>query len=455
MAEEKGLLHQEVIDINDLVPDDHNFNSGTEQGAALLKRSFTEHGAGRSVFLDKNNRLIAGNKAQQGFKAAGYSRVVIVDSDPDTLVAVRRKDVDLDSREGREMALLDNLTTQVNLAWDETELEAVSEQVEGFDYGDYGLTFDTEPDPDEADKVTEDNFDPDEHYDPVTQPGDIILLGDHRLMCGDSTKPDDVQRLMQGEQADLWLTDPPYNVDYNSKNDYLNKAGKGAAVQVDIENDKMSDADFHAFLHNAFAAAESVMKQGCPFYVWTAQGHAMTDVMQELDNVGLFFRQQLIWRKNNLVLGRMDYQWNHEPCLYGWKEGAAHYFVNARNHTTVWSDGEEIDIDKMKKADMQRLLHDILDSKTPTTVIDCPKPQRSADHPTMKPVRLFGYQMANSSRPGDIILDTFGGSGTTIVAAEQLARRARLMELDPHYCDVIIARWEKLTGRKAERLPRE
>jgi site-specific DNA-methyltransferase (adenine-specific) len=148
----------------------------------------------------------------------------------------------------------------------------------------------------------------------------------------------------------------------------------------------------------------------------------------------------------------MDYHGKHEPCLYGWKEGAAHYFVNARNRTTVWEDGEEIDIDKMKKSEMQKLLHDILDDPTPTTVINCPKPQRSADHPTMKPVRLFGYQMANSSRPGDIILDSFGGSGTTIVAAEQLGRKARLMEYDPHYCDVIIARWEKLTGKKAIRI---
>ena len=173
--------------------------------------------------------------------------------------------------------------------------------------------------------------------------------------------------------------------------------------------------------------------------------------MKAIDEVGMPFRQQLIWVKTSLVLGHMDYQWRHEPCLYGWKEGA-HYFINSRNRTTVYEDGEEIDIDKLKKAEMQKLLHDILDSKTPESVIRCPKPQKSADHPTMKPVRLFGYQIANSSRPGNIILDTFGGSGTTIVACEQLGRKARLMELDPHYCDVIIARWEKLTGQKAVKL---
>jgi DNA modification methylase len=301
-------------------------------------------------------------------------------------------------------------------------------------------------------EVEEDDFDPDAEPVPTTcKAGDVWQLGNHRLMCGDSTKAEDVAKLMNGEQADLWLTDPPYNVDYSSKNDYLNKVDKGCRVQAAIANDKMSDSDFHAFLHNAFAAAESTMKAGCPFYIWyAAKEHR--NFMDALKESGLNIRQELVWRKNNFVLGRMDYQPNHEPCLYGWKEGAAHYFVNARNRTTVYEDGEEIDIDKMKKADMQKLLHDILDNKTPTTVVDCPKPQKSADHPTMKPVRLFGYQIANSSRQGNIILDTFGGSGTTIVAAEQLDRKARLMELDPHYCDVIIARWERLTGQKAIKL---
>ena len=193
------------------------------------------------------------------------------------------------------------------------------------------------------------------------------------------------------------------------------------------------------------------MKSGAAYYIWTAQGHIQTQFMKAIDEVGMPFRQQLIWVKTSLVLGHMDYQWRHEPCLYGWKEGA-HYFVNSRNRTTVYEDGEEIDIDKLKKDEMKKLLHDILDSKTPESVIRCPKPQKSADHPTMKPVRLFGYQIANSSRPCNIILDPFGGAGTTIVACEQLGRNARLMELDPHYCDVIIARWEKLPGGKAQKI---
>lgn len=457
---EQKEIKVEVADIDDLIQDDRNFNKGTEEGARLIERSFTEHGAGRSVFIDRDNRLVGGNKAQKGFKAAGKKKVIIVDSDADTLVAVRRKDVSLDTAEGRQMAYLDNLTTQVNLSWDQTELEAVQADVEGFDISDYGidLGFADTADPDEADKVTEDDFDPDQHYEPVTQPGDIIMLGDHRLMCGDSTKPEDVQRLMQGEKADLWLTDPPYNVDYNQKYNDMLDAGVGSPNSIrheDISNDKMSDADFDQFLINAFSAANNVMKAGCSFYVWTAQGHILTQFAAALDKVGLEFRQQVIWRKNTFVPGRSDYQWIHEPCFYGWKAGAAHYFTSRRDRSTVYSDGEEIDIDKMKKSEMQKLLHDILDNRTPISVFDVQKPARSEYHPTMKPVRLFGYQMANSSRPGDIILDTFGGSGTTIVAAEQLSRRARLMELDPKYCDVIIARWEKLTGRKAEKTPRQ
>jgi DNA modification methylase len=458
MTDEQINSTEQVVDIDSLQQDTHNFNRGTEQGQQLMEKSFSELGAGRSILVDKNGNIIAGNKSQKAAKAAGIKKVRIIETTGDELVAVKRTDIDIDSAEGRKMALLDNLTTQVNLAWDPSEINAVSSEIEGFDPSDYGFDpsqYATGPaaDPNEADKVKEDDFDPDaEHYEPVTRQGDIWLLGNHRLMCGDSTKTEDVVRLMQGEKADLWLTDPPYNVDYSSKNAMLNKQDGGNRIEVDIENDKMSDSQFHEFLHNAFSSAMSVMREGCPFYVWTAQGHAMTDIMRALDGVGLPFSQQLIWKKNNFVLGRMDYQWIHEPCLYGWKEGAAHYFIGVRNRTTVYQDGEEIDIDKMKKSEMQKLLHDILDNPTPTTVIDCPKPQKSADHPTMKPVRLFGYQIANSSRPGNIILDTFGGSGTTIVACEQLGRKARLMELDPHYCDVIIARWEKLTGQKAIKL---
>jgi site-specific DNA-methyltransferase (adenine-specific) len=273
-------------------------------------------------------------------------------------------------------------------------------------------------------------------------------------MCGDSTKAEDVARLMNGEQADLWLTDPPYNVEYvGAKKRRDAELGDKQSVHEEIENDVMGDEEYVNLLRSVFKNSIDVLSPIGAYYIWSPPGHNQIAFSNALDYVGLPFKQQLIWRKNSFVLGWNDYHYQHEVCFYGYKgKQREHYYVNSRNRTTVYSDGEEIDIDKMKKSEMQKLLHDILDNPTPTTVIDCPKPQKSADHPTMKPVRLFGYQIANSSRQGNIILDTFGGSGTTMIACEQLGRKARLMELDPHYCDVIIARWEKLTGQKAVKL---
>lgn len=213
----------------------------------------------------------------------------------------------------------------------------------------------------------------------------------------------------------------------------------------------MESAEFRKFLIDAFLAAKSVLGNGCPFYVWFATREHI-NFEGALNDVGLKVRQELIWNKNTFTLGRSHYQWKHEPCLYGWKGDSCRYFIDFRNRSTVIQDESELDFDKMKKSEMLELLKKIYEQKIPTTVIDEKKPTKDADHPTMKPVRLFGYQVTNSTRPGDIVLDTFGGSGTTIVACEQLGRRARLMELDPHYCDVIIARWEKLTGKKAEKI---
>jgi site-specific DNA-methyltransferase (adenine-specific) len=438
---EQNKVNIEVVSIDDLIQDDHNFNKGNEQGQQLMERSFKELGAGRSILLDRNGNIIAGNKSQKAAIAAGIKKVRVIETTGDELVAVKRTDVDIDSAEGRKMAYLDNLTTQVNLTWDQTELEAVQADVEGFDIADFGvdLGFPT-ADPDEADKVTEDDFDEEkEPVETICKPGDLWQLGNHRLMCGDSTKKEDVAKLMQGELAHLWLTDPPYNVAV--------KNSQG----MTIANDNMASDEFRIFLRNAFAAAYPVLDKGCPFYIWFASKEHI-NFEGALNDVGLQVRQELIWNKNHFILGRAHYQWKHEPCLYGWKGDSCRYFIDVRNRASVIEDDTEIDIDKMKKADMQKLLHDILDNSTPTTVINCMKPNKDENHPTMKPVRLFGYQMANSSRPGDIILDSFGGSGTTIVAAEQLGRKARLMEYDPHYSDVIIARWEKLTGQKAVKL---
>jgi site-specific DNA-methyltransferase (adenine-specific) len=346
--------------------------------------------------------------------------VVIVDSDPDTLVAVRRKDVDLDTKEGREMAMLDNLTTQVNLAWDKAELESISDQVEGFDVGDFGFEIDDLPQvsfgEDNEKPVSnvdekpaeDDDFDPDAKFETKVQAGDIWLLGEHKLLCGDSTDPANVLRLLGEEKADCWLTDPPYNVAYEGK----------TKEKLTIKNDSKDDASFRAFLVDAFTAAAAGMKEGAAFYIWHAdsEGFNFRYAVREAE---LMTKQCLIWNKNSMVMGRQDFQWKHEPCLYGWKPGAAHNWYSDRKQTTV---------------------------------LNFDRPTRSEDHPTMKPVPLFGYQIQCSTKEGDIVMDTFSGSGTTIVACEQLHRKARCMELDPHYCNVIIARWEKLTGQKAIKL---
>ena len=429
----------EVVDILDIIPDDHNFNAGTERGREMIEKSFRELGAGRSILLDKNNRIIAGNKSQQAAIATGITKVRIVDTEGDEIVAVRRRDVDLDSKLGRELAFADNATQQVSLAWDEAELQQAAQDY-GLDIDEWGVELPETANTTDEQNADEDDFD--EKKDPVqaiTQPGDLWQLGNHRLMCGDSTKKEDVAKLMQGELAHLWLTDPPYNVAV--------KNSQG----MTIANDNMASDEFRIFLRNAFAAAYPVLDKGCPFYVWFASKEHI-NFEGALNDVGLQVRQELIWNKNHFILGRAHYQWKHEPCLYGWKGDSCRYFIDVRNRASVIEDNTEINIDKMKAAEMRALLHKIYEERIPTTVVNCMKPNKDEDHPTMKPVRLFGYQMANSSRPGDIILDSFGGSGTTIVAAEQLGRKARLMEYDPHYSDVIIARWEKLTGSKAQKI---
>lgn len=192
--------------------------------------------------------------------------------------------------------------------------------------------------------------------------------------------------------------------------------------------------------------ASNSMKPGAAFYIWHADSQGF-NFRTAVKNIGWETRQCLIWNKNSLVLGRQDYQWKHEPCLYGWKEGAAHYFTNKRNLTTVME--QKLDIESMSKAEMKDLLTQIFEGETPTSVIDCDKPKKNPDHPTMKPVPLIGKLISNSSRRKDIVLDIFGDSGTTLIAAEQLGRCCRMVEFEPIYVDVIIKRWEEMTGTKA------
>lgn len=256
----------------------------------------------------------------------------------------------------------------------------------------------------EKKEIVEDDFDIEPPEEPKAKLGDIYRLGNHRLMCGDSTKEEDVKKLVGEQKMDLLITDPPYNVDY--------EGGSGMKIQ----NDNMSGEDFYKFLVKAFTNANIFLKDGGAFYCWYASKEVV-NFHTALEDSGFTVKQELIWNKNSMVMGRQDYQWKHEPCLYGWKETGSHEWYSDRKQVTV------IDWDRPIKADL---------------------------HPTMKPIGLFDYQIKNSSKEGDNILDLFGGSGTTLMACEQNKRNAYIMELDPKYVDVIINRWEQFTGKKAE-----
>lgn len=349
-----------------------------------------------------------------------------------TAIIVRANE--LTEAQKREFIIKDNVGFG---DWDDTLLAEDFDPEELVDWGLGDLIADQ--DDDEAD---EDDFTAE---DAVNAPsrcnfGDVWLLGRHRLMCGDSTKEADVAKLMGEEQAHLLLTDPPYNVDYQG----------GTKDKMKIANDNMDDASFLQFLLAAFNCAVQAMRPGAAFYIWHADSKGW-EFRSAIKEAGLTLRETLIWVKNALVLGRQDYQWRHEPCLYGWKDGAAHYFIDNRSQSTVIEDAE-VDYRKMKKDELLKLVLQLTDVSTPNTVIYEDKPTKNDLHPTMKPVKLMARLIHNSTRQSELVLDLFGGSGSTLIACEQINRICCTMEFDPKYCDAILARWEKLTGQEAKRI---
>ena len=283
---------------------------------------------------------------------------------------------------------------------------------------------------------------PDEVAD--SQRGQLYRLGRHYLFCGDSTNADDMRALMGDVKADLIVTDPPYNVDYEGKAELINKYHDCSRVQkatnTKIDNDKMDDTQFTEFLQKAFSVMFERLKTGGVFYIWYAQLKSI-QFETALKNAGGQIRQFIIWVKNHFSLGMTDYQWRQEPCLYGWKNGANHYWDGRRDLTTVYD--EKPDYKKMNKEQLLQEITKLRGDNVPNTIIYEDKPARNEEHPTMKPVKLFQRLIKNSSKEDDAILDPFGGSGTTIIACEKLNRTAYVMELDPHYCDVIRKRWTK------------
>ena len=299
-----------------------------------------------------------------------------------------------------------------------------------------GTVADNEKDPDAV---------PEEPEVPTSVVGDVWLLGMHRLMCGDSTRPADVAALMAGEQADMVWTDPPYNVDYKAK------AGK-------IKNDKMSPEQFDAFLRRMMISASDILCDGGAIYVAHSEAGDGMAFRKAFHAAGFYLSAVLIWRKNQLVLSRGDYHWQHEPVLYGWKPTGKHTWYGDRKQTTLFEHfaGEPIirvsdNVWQVACGDSILRISgkDIMVEELASTIVSAPKPQKSKQHPTMKPVALVEKMLANSSPRGGLVADLCGGSGTTLIAGERLGRRCNLMDLDPHHVDGTILRWQEYTGKAA------
>lgn len=391
----KNMRRYENVKIEKLIPYRNNARTHSDEQVEKIAKSMREFGFINPVLVDGKFNIIAGHGRVLGAKKLGMKEV------PCLFIE------DLTEEQKRAYIIADNRLAE-DAGWDKEMLKIELEELQNLNF-DISLTgfemedFDFGMDETE---VVEDEFDETVPEEPKSKKGEIYKLGKHYLMCGDSTDINDVEKLLNGAKVDLFLTDPPYNVDY--------QGGTGLTIQ----NDNMDEDAFREFLKVSFFNANTVMKEGAVFYIWHADSEGY-NFRGACYDIGWKVRQCLIWCKNTLVMGRQDYHWKHEPCLYGWKEGASHLWASDRRQTTV---------------------------------LEFDRPSVSKEHPTMKPVGLFDYLIKNNTKKDDIVLDLFAGSGTTIIACEQNGRVAYSMELDPRYVDVIIARWEKLTGEQAERI---
>jgi len=380
-----------------LIPYAANSRTHSDAQVAQIAASIKEFGWTNPILIDGDNTIIAGHGRLLAARKLGMEEVPAIILDH------------LTKAQQRALVIADNQLA-LNAGWDMGMLKAEIEDLNlenfnlellGFDDDFLDGLLETAP----SGGNTDEDAVPEVPETPKTVLGDVWVLGNHRLMCGDSTSIDALEKLTEGNLVDMWLTDPPYNVAYEGKT-------KDALT---IQNDSMTDDSFRTFLRNAYVAADIVMKPGAVFYIWHADSEGY-NFRGAAHDAGWKVRQCLIWKKSTMVMGRQDYHWKHEPCLYGWKEGAAHLWATDRKQTTI---------------------------------LEFNKPSRNGEHPTMKPVELFEYQMLNNTKGADLVLDSFGGSGTTIIAAEKHGRYGRLMELDPKYCDVIIKRWQDFSGKVA------
>lgn len=378
-----SVTHIKTVDIK---PYEKNPRKNDE-AVKYVAESIREFGFKVPIVIDDDHVIVAGHTRWKAAKKLGLEEVPCVIAD------------DLTEEQIKAFRLADNKVAE-KAEWDFDLLSVELENIVDLDMTAFGFE-----DVLEEEEATEDDYELELPEEPKSKRGDIYQLGRHRLMCGDSTLFDNVEELMGGQLADMLLTDPPYNVDYEGK----------TKDKLKIENDKMENDSFRQFLFDAFSNADMCMKPGAVFYIWHADSEGY-NFRGACYDTGWMVKQCLIWNKNSMVMGRQDYQWKHEPCLYGWKGGASHLWASDRKQTTV---------------------------------IDFNRPTRNDLHPTMKPIGLFDYQIKNNTKGGDIVLDLFGGSGTSIMACEQNGRVCYTMEFDPRYVDAIIDRWEQYTGEKA------
>lgn len=384
------------VSIGELTPWDQNPRKN-EAAVEKVAESIRRFGFGSPILARTNGEVIAGHTRLKAAESLGLDRVPV-------------RYLDLDPADAHLLALADNKLGEI-AEWDESLLAEILKDLDPEDAALAGFGAEELEDllseiEDPGAFLTDPDDVPDVPDEPTTKPGDLWLMGRHRLLCGDGTRAEDVERLMDGQKAAMVFTDPPYNVDYVGKT-------KDA---LKIKNDSMSNEDFFRFLLGAYECMLTHIEPGGAIYVCHADSEG-TNFRKALVEAGWLLKQCLIWVKSAFVMGRQDYHWQHEPILYGWAPGAAHQWHGDRKQSTVWN---------------------------------FDRPNRSEDHPTMKPVELVERALANSSVRGGKVLDLFGGSGTTLIACERNGRSAFLMELDPHYCDVIVRRWEEFTGKKAE-----
>lgn len=383
-------------DIDKVKPYDKNPRNNDDAVEATAN-SIREFGWQQPIVVDKDGVVIVGHTRLKAAHKLGMDKVPVVVANQ------------LTDEQVKAYRLADNKVGEL-ADWDFGLLDDELAGIDDLDMSDFGFT-DAELDAalgDDDGEAQDDGFDEEPPEEPTSKLGEVYQLGRHRLMVGDSTDSAQVETLMGGQKADLLLTDPPYNVAYEGK----------TKEKLKIKNDHQASDEFYGFLLKVFTAAADNLKAGAAFYVWYASSEVVNFV-SAAEAAGLSVREELIWKKNSMVLGRQDYQWQHEPCLYGWMSNGSHAWYSDRKQTTV---------------------------------LNFDKPNASKLHPTMKPIPLFDYQIKNSSKEGDNVLDLFGGSGTTMIACEQDNRNAYLMELDPRYVDVIINRWEEFTGKKAVKI---